>query len=80
MRTTLRSTDRLDITLPKFAFVSTQACGISDWINLAGDVICWRDLFMTVLSLLDQQQRPFCSENLIDCQIYSYTKCGIVLY
>jgi hypothetical protein len=61
-----------------FAFVSTQTCGVANWVNLAGDVICWRDLSMTVLSLMVQQQRSIFSENLIECHIY--TKYGIVLF
>jgi 3-dehydroquinate dehydratase len=54
IRATLRSTREQDASLPKISSVSKKTCDVADWIKMAGDVICWRDLAMTVLSLLVQ--------------------------
>jgi len=36
------------------AFVSKQTPGVTDWIKLAADVICWRDLAIAVITRLVQ--------------------------
>ena len=78
MKMTLRSTCKQNVSLPVLAFVSTQSCGFADWINLSRDVICWRDLAITLLSLLAKYKRSVCFENLIESQLY--TQWVIVLF